>query len=213
MADRKERAVNQSVHQLLRLILEGFAWFLRTIEALWDWSWAQIVSAFSLPWDNLPAWKIAVGVIAMAILVGLLAVMFRRALAAFGRIAAAFWTMAVTVFGVLVFVVVAGLFSRGFQWVVAASRITSGTGSCSRFANVAASRVASAPAGVLTKSSTGRLPGPRPKYGDFDENEFHDLSHRCAGVDGGDLRHFAELGRGSRPDPGRAGRARSAGSA
>jgi hypothetical protein len=42
--------MNQSVHQLLRLILEGFAWFLKTIEALWGWSWAQIVSAFSLSW-------------------------------------------------------------------------------------------------------------------------------------------------------------------
>jgi hypothetical protein len=111
--------MNQSVHQLLRLILEGFAWFLKTIEALWDWSWAQIVSAFSLSWENLPAWKIAVGVVAMAILLALLVAMFRHALAAFGRIAAAFWTMAVTVFGVMVFVVVAGLFSRGFQWVVA----------------------------------------------------------------------------------------------
>jgi predicted cation transporter len=116
---REEPAMNQSIHELLRLILQGFAWFLRTIEALWDWSWAQIVSAFRVPWENLPAWKIAVGVIAMVILVALLVAMFRHALAAFGKIAAAFWTMAVTVFGVLVFVVVAGLFSRGFQWVVA----------------------------------------------------------------------------------------------
>ena len=111
--------MNQSIHQLLALILQGFAWFLKTIEALWDWSWAQIVSAFNLSWGNLPAWKIAVGLIAMLILAGLLVAMFRRALAAFGRIAAAFWTMAVTVFGVLVFVVVAGVFSRGLQWVVA----------------------------------------------------------------------------------------------
>ena len=111
--------MNQAIHQLLRLILEGFTWFLKTIEAVWVWSWAQIISAFSLSWQNLPAWKIAVGLIAMAILVVLLVAMFRRALLAFGRIAAAFWTMAVTVFGVLVFVVVAGLFSRGVQWVVA----------------------------------------------------------------------------------------------
>jgi hypothetical protein len=76
--------MNQSIHQLLRLILQGFAWFLQTIEVLWDWSWSQIVSAFNLSWANLPAWK-----------------------------------MAVTAFGVLVFVVVAGLFSRGVQWVVA----------------------------------------------------------------------------------------------
>ena len=111
--------MNQSIHQLLRLILEGFAWFLKTIETLWDWSWAQILAAFRLPWANLPGWKIVVGLIAIVILVALLAAMFRRALAAFGKIATAFWTMAVTVFGVLVFVVVAGLFSRGFQWVVA----------------------------------------------------------------------------------------------
>jgi hypothetical protein len=111
--------MNQSIHQLLQLILAGFTWFLRTVEALWDWSWAQIISAFRVSWENLPAWKIAVGLIAMAILVALLVAMFRRALEAFGRIAAAFWTMAVTVFGVLLFVVVAGLFSRGFQWVVA----------------------------------------------------------------------------------------------
>jgi hypothetical protein len=116
---REEPAVNQSVHQLLRLILEGFTWFLKTIEALWDWSWAQIISAFRLSWADLPGWKIVVGLIAIAVLVALLVAMFRHALTAFGRIAAAFWTMAMTVFGVLLFVVVAGLFSRGFQWVVA----------------------------------------------------------------------------------------------
>jgi hypothetical protein len=119
VADRQEPAMNQSFHQLLRVVLEGFAWFLRTIEALWDWSWAQISSVFHLSWSNLPPWKIAVGLIAMLVLVALLAAVFRRALAAFGRIAAAFWTMAVTAFGVLLFVVVAGLFSRGIEWMVA----------------------------------------------------------------------------------------------
>jgi hypothetical protein len=111
--------MNQSVHQLLQLILEGVRWFLKTMEALWIWSWAQISAAFSISWENLPGWKIAVGAIAIVILAALLVAMFRHALAAFGRIAAAFWTMAVTVFGVLAFVVVAGLLSRGFQWVVA----------------------------------------------------------------------------------------------
>jgi hypothetical protein len=111
--------MNQSIHQLLRLILEGFTWFLRTIEALWDWSWAQIVAAFNISWGNLPGWKIAVGLIAIIVLLALLAMMFRHALAAFGRIAAAFWTMALTVFGLVAFVVIAGLFSRGLQWVVA----------------------------------------------------------------------------------------------
>lgn len=111
--------MNQAVHQLLRLVLEGFTWFLKTIETLWDWSWTQIMSAFNMSWANLPPWKLVVGVIAIVILAALLFVMFRRALAAFGEIASAFWTMAMTVFGVLFFVVVAGLFSRGFQWVVA----------------------------------------------------------------------------------------------
>jgi len=38
---------------------------------------------------------------------------------AFGTIATAFGTMALTLAGVLTLVVTAGLFSRGFQWVVA----------------------------------------------------------------------------------------------
>ena len=111
--------MNQSVHQLLQLILQGLTWFLRTIEALWVWSWSQISGAFSTSWENLPAWKIAVGLIAMVVLAAFLVVMIKRGFEAFGRIAAAFWTMALTLFGVLAFVVMAGLFSRGFQWVVA----------------------------------------------------------------------------------------------
>jgi hypothetical protein len=34
------------------------------------------------------------------------------------RIAAAFWTAGVTMLALLAFVVLAALFSRGFQWVV-----------------------------------------------------------------------------------------------
>jgi len=111
--------MNQAVHQLLQLILQGLAWFLRTIEALWVWSWSQIAGVFSTPWDSLPGWKIALALIAVAVLATLLLLMLRRGLEALGRIAAAFWTMAVTLFGVLSFIVIAGLFSRGFQWVVA----------------------------------------------------------------------------------------------
>jgi hypothetical protein len=111
--------MNQAVHQLLQLILQGFTWVLRTIEALWVWSWTQIAAVFNMSWGNLPAWKLAVGLIAMAVLAVILVIMFKRGLQAFGRIAAAFWTMAVTVFGIVAFVVMAGLFSRGFQWVVA----------------------------------------------------------------------------------------------
>jgi hypothetical protein len=111
--------MNQAVHQLLQLILQGFTWFLRTMEALWVWSWSQIAAVFRISWENLPAWKIALAALAVVALAALLVVMLRRALAAFGRIARAFWTMAVTAFGVLAFVVMAGILSRGLQWVVA----------------------------------------------------------------------------------------------
>jgi len=112
-------AMNEAIHQLLQLILQGLTWVVKTVEALWVWSWSQIASAFSMSWGNLPTWKIAFGVIAIAILAAILVVMFKRGLEAFGRIAAAFWTMVVTMFGILTFVVMAGLFSRGFTWVVA----------------------------------------------------------------------------------------------
>jgi len=111
--------MNQAVHQLSQLILQGLTWFLRTIEALWIWSWSQISAVFATPWGDLPGWKIALALVAMAVLAAILIVMIKRGLEAFGRIAAAFWTMALTMFGVLSFVVMAGLFSRGFQWVIA----------------------------------------------------------------------------------------------
>src|SRR4051794_41140581 len=98
--------MNQAVHQLLQLILQGLAWFLRTIEALWVWSWSQIAAVFSTPWDSLPGWKLALALIAVALLAALLLLMLRRGLDALGRIAAAFWTMAITLFGVLSFIVI-----------------------------------------------------------------------------------------------------------
>lgn len=111
--------MNNAVHQLVQLILQGITWALKTAEALWVWSWTQITSAFSMSWQNLPGWKLAVGLIAIAVLAAILVAVVRRAWDAFGRIAAAFWTMALTLFALLSFVVAAGLFSRGFQWVVA----------------------------------------------------------------------------------------------
>jgi hypothetical protein len=111
--------MNNAVHQLVQLILQGITWALKTAEALWVWSWTQITSAFSMSWDKLPGWKLAVGLIAIAVLAAVLVAVVRRAWDAFGRIAAAFWTMALTLFALLSFVVAAGLFSRGFQWVVA----------------------------------------------------------------------------------------------
>src|SRR5262249_7889246 len=111
--------MNQAVHQLLQLIQQGFAWVLRTIEALWVWSWAQIAAVFNMRWADLPGWKLLLGVIVIVALAVMLFLVFQRGLHAFRRIAAAFWTMAMTVFGFLAFLVVAALFSRGFQWVVA----------------------------------------------------------------------------------------------
>ena len=46
--------MNQTVHQLLQLVLQGLAWFLRTIEALWVWSWAQIASVAKISWGTAP---------------------------------------------------------------------------------------------------------------------------------------------------------------
>jgi hypothetical protein len=111
--------MNQSIHQLLQVILQGISWVLRTIEALWVWSWSQIVHGFDMSWWNLPPWKIVVGLIFIAVLVWILLQLLRRSLVAFEKIAAAFWTMTLTLFGVVTFVVIAGVFSRGFQWVVA----------------------------------------------------------------------------------------------
>ena len=111
--------MNEAVHQLLQVILQGLTWVLKTVEALWVWSWAQIVAASKMSWTDLPGWKLALGLIVIVALAVILLLMFKRGLQAFERIAAAFWTMALTMFGIVTFVVVAALFSRGFQWVVA----------------------------------------------------------------------------------------------
>jgi hypothetical protein len=116
---RQEAGMNQAIHQLLQLILQGITWFLRTLEALWVWSWSQIASVFKISWANMPAWKIVIGVVAIILLAAILVALFQRGLHAFRRIAAAFWTMALTLFGILVIVVMAGLLSRGVTWVVA----------------------------------------------------------------------------------------------
>ena len=111
--------MNEAVHQLLQLILQGITWLFKTLEALWVWSWAQIASVFSMSWADLPAWKMAVGVIALGVLGVILVGLFVRGWEALARIAAAFWTVGVTAVALVTFVVLAGLFSRGFQWVVA----------------------------------------------------------------------------------------------
>ena len=111
--------MNQTVHQFLQLILQGITWVLKTIEDLWLWSWSQITAMFGMSWSDLAAWKMALGVVAVLTLATILFVMAKRGLAAFGQIAGAFWTMALTMFTFLTFVVTAGVLSRGFQWVVA----------------------------------------------------------------------------------------------
>jgi len=111
--------MNEAVHQLLQLILQGITWVLRTLEKLWVWSMAQITAAFNISWQNLPVWKMVVGGIAIAALIVIVFMLLKRSLHAFQSIAHAFWTMAMAAFGIVAFVVVAGLFSRGFVWVMA----------------------------------------------------------------------------------------------
>jgi len=111
--------MNDSVHQLMQVILQGVTWVLRTIERIWVWSWAQIESAFNISWGSLPMWKVIAGVIALAVVIVLLVRLLRHSLHAFKNIAEAFWTMVMAAFGVLALVVIAGLFSRGFVWVMA----------------------------------------------------------------------------------------------
>jgi len=111
--------MNDTIHQLIQVILQGVTWVLRTIERLWVWSWSQIESAFNISWGSLPAWKVVVGVIALAVVVVLVVRLLKSSLHAFKNIAEAFWTMVMGAVGVLALVVVAGLFSRGFVWVMA----------------------------------------------------------------------------------------------
>lgn len=111
--------MNRSMHEFFQLILQGVAWLLRTVETLWVWSWQQIAFVFNLQWDTLPVWKLAVGIVAVVALAALLLLMLKQGLVALGHIAASLWTVAVTAFTFLAFVVIAGAMSRGFQWVVA----------------------------------------------------------------------------------------------
>ena len=111
--------MNDAVHQLMQVILQGVTWVLRTIERLWVWSWSQIESAFNISWGSLPMWKVVVGVIALVAVVVMLVRLLRHSLSAFRNIAEAFWTMVMAAFGVLALVLVAGLFSKGFVWVMA----------------------------------------------------------------------------------------------
>jgi hypothetical protein len=110
--------MNQSLRELIQIIERGIGWALRTIVFLWEWSWTQISSAFSMPWWNLPTWKLVLGILFMATLAYILYQLLKRALGAFEKIATAFWTMAATLLSIIAFVVIAGAFSLSFQWVV-----------------------------------------------------------------------------------------------
>ena len=110
--------MNDAVQQLVKLILQALTWVFNTAAALWVWSWTQITALFGMAWGDLPGWKLAVGIGILVVLATILVIVAIRAWDALGRIAAAFWTMALTLVTLLAFVVAAGLFSRGFQWVV-----------------------------------------------------------------------------------------------
>jgi hypothetical protein len=110
--------MNQSLHELIGIIQNGIGWVLKTIVWLWEWSWTQIISAFNMSWWNLATWKLVLGLLFMAALAYILYQLIKRALAAFEKIANAFWTMAATLLSIITFVVIAGAFSLSFQWVV-----------------------------------------------------------------------------------------------
>ncbi len=110
--------MNNAVQQLVKLIMQALAWVLNTAAALWVWSWTQITALFGMAWGDLPGWKLALGIAVLCVLAAVLIIVAIRAWDALGRIAAAFWTMALTLATLLAFVIAAGLFSRGFQWVV-----------------------------------------------------------------------------------------------
>jgi hypothetical protein len=119
MANRPEAAMNDAVHQFLQLVLQAISWAFRMFETLWVWSWTQISTMFSLSWGELAGWKLALGLIAIGVLIALLIAMVLRGWEALIRIFLAIRTTAVTLFVLLALVVTAALFSRGFQWVVA----------------------------------------------------------------------------------------------
>jgi hypothetical protein len=110
--------MNDAVHQLFNLISQGITWVLRTLEKMWIWSWAQIQAAFNVSWDSLPAWKVLIGVVAIIALATFVVMLFSRSIAAFRNIAHAFWTMAMAAFGIVAVVLMAGVFSRGFVWIM-----------------------------------------------------------------------------------------------
>ena len=112
--------MNQSLRDLIQIILQGIRWALDVIVKLWEWSWTQISSVFTMPLWNLTTWKLVIGLLFMAALAYILYQLIRRSLAAFEKIATAFWTMVATMLGIITFVVIAGAFSFSFQWVVRA---------------------------------------------------------------------------------------------
>jgi len=110
--------MTQELRNLIGIILQGIRWALDVILRLWEWSWNQIASVFAMPLWNLATWKLVIGLLFMAVLAYILYQLIRRSLAAFEKIATAFWTMVATMLGIITFVVIAGAFSFSFQWVV-----------------------------------------------------------------------------------------------
>ena len=110
--------MNQSLRDLIQIILQGIRWALDVILRLWEWSWTQISSVFTMSLWNLTTWKLVIGLLFMAALAYILYQLIKRCLAAFEKIATAFWTMVATMLGIITFVVIAGAFSFSFQWVV-----------------------------------------------------------------------------------------------
>jgi hypothetical protein len=110
--------MTQALRELINIIVQGIRWALDVIVKLWEWSWTQINNVFAMPLWNLTTWKLVIGLLFMAVLAYILYQLIKRCLAAFEKIATAFWTMVATMLGIITFVVIAGAFSFSFQWVV-----------------------------------------------------------------------------------------------
>jgi hypothetical protein len=110
--------MNQSLRQLIEIIIQGIRWALNVIVFLWEWSWTQIAAVFAMPWFNLATWKLILGILAMGVLAYMLYEVVKRSLGAFEKIANAFWSMVGTLLGIVTVIVIAGVASFGFKWLV-----------------------------------------------------------------------------------------------
>jgi hypothetical protein len=118
LAATLEAPMNDAVHQLLQLVLQAITWAFKTIEALWVWSWVQIAALFLPVVGRLGGLEAGARSDRRRHLDRDSCRADRARLGALARIMLAIRTTVVTLSVLLALVVVAALFSRGFQWIV-----------------------------------------------------------------------------------------------